>query len=325
MAGLPINNVGGLQWQTYTQIADNLICPLPLDFTTYSQYNVAPSGSDNIRGSRRADGVVIDNMTGATPIFVTLGPLGETVPPFTRTYIPIQVQASQIIFNGTTSLATVYFFTGDFAGTRNAVNYYAAQLAAGLAVETGFISMFAGSPASVPLGYLVCDGLAVSRDVYAGLFTKIGTTYGAGDGTTTFNLPNLVDRAPIGAGTIAPLAASVGAAFVTLTNAQVPNHTHNVTDLGHVHTITDPGHNHRASAVGATYGAWGAGGPLTLFPVGGAVNGVDLFNIPTETKVTGITGTNLAGTGLTVQATTGGGGPHSNVQPSVGLTFVIKT
>lgn len=59
-------------------------------------------------------------------------------------------------------------------------------------VPTGIVQFFAGS--SAPSGWLVCDGSAVSRTDYEELFEVIGTMYGAGDGSTTFNLPNLIDR-----------------------------------------------------------------------------------------------------------------------------------
>ena len=59
-------------------------------------------------------------------------------------------------------------------------------------VPTGIVEFFAGSKA--PKGWLVCDGSAVSRTDYDELFEVIGTTYGAGDGSSTFNLPNLIDR-----------------------------------------------------------------------------------------------------------------------------------
>ena len=55
--------------------------------------------------------------------------------------------------------------------------------------DTGEIKAFAG--ATVPKGYLLCFGQAISRTAYAGLFAVLGTTYGAGDGSTTFNLPDL--------------------------------------------------------------------------------------------------------------------------------------
>lgn len=61
---------------------------------------------------------------------------------------------------------------------------------------TGVIHIFAGSTA--PSGWLICDGSAVSRTTYADLFAVIGTTYGSGDDSTTFNLPNLKGRVAVG-------------------------------------------------------------------------------------------------------------------------------
>ena len=61
-----------------------------------------------------------------------------------------------------------------------------------LEVPTGVVQAFAGS--TTPQGWLLCDGSAVSRSDYAALYAVIGTTYGAGNGSTTFNLPNLVDK-----------------------------------------------------------------------------------------------------------------------------------
>ncbi len=63
-------------------------------------------------------------------------------------------------------------------------------VASGSAV--GSIALFAG--AELPEGYLLCDGAALSREVYAELFSAIGTTWGEGDGSTTFNLPDLTDK-----------------------------------------------------------------------------------------------------------------------------------
>ena len=57
---------------------------------------------------------------------------------------------------------------------------------------------FSAAAASIPAGYLNCDGTAVSRSTYSALFALIGTTYGAGDGSSTFNVPNLASRMAIG-------------------------------------------------------------------------------------------------------------------------------
>lgn len=59
-------------------------------------------------------------------------------------------------------------------------------------MPTGTVIPFAGN--SIPTGYLLCNGSAISRTTYADLFAVIGTTYGSGDGSTTFNLPNLTDK-----------------------------------------------------------------------------------------------------------------------------------
>lgn len=64
--------------------------------------------------------------------------------------------------------------------------------------KPGMIKPFAGT--TVPTGYLLCDGSAVSRTTYANLFAAIGTTYGSGDGSTTFNLPNMYLRMPMYSG-----------------------------------------------------------------------------------------------------------------------------
>lgn len=65
-------------------------------------------------------------------------------------------------------------------------------------VPTGTIQIWSGSNTNIPEGWLLCDGSTVSRTNYARLFTAIGTTYGTGDGSSTFNLPNLKGRIPVG-------------------------------------------------------------------------------------------------------------------------------
>jgi len=92
----------------------------------------------------------------------------------------------------------------------------------------GSISIYAGSTA--PDGYLLCDGSAVSRTTYESLYSVIGTTYGEGDGSTTFNLPSLKDRFPLGLGsTYSTLAATGGESTHTLTKSEMPSHSHTQT------------------------------------------------------------------------------------------------
>lgn len=88
----------------------------------------------------------------------------------------------------------------------------------------GIVYPFAGD--IVPEGFLICDGEAYSRDDYAELFEAIGTTYGEGDGATTFNVPDLQTRVPVGAGVDYELGEVGGEETHTLTVAEMPSHLH---------------------------------------------------------------------------------------------------
>ena len=81
-----------------------------------------------------------------------------------------------------------------------------------------------------PAGYLVCNGQAISRTVYLALFNLLGTTYGAGDGSTTFNLPNLAGQLPIGYVSGDPNFGVVGeqGGSVIITVENLPPHTHSI-------------------------------------------------------------------------------------------------
>lgn len=115
-------------------------------------------------------------------------------------------------------------------------------------VKTGFGQVHFG--ATLPTGYLWCDGAAVSRTGYANLFTEIGTTYGAGDGTSTFNVPDMRRRLPLGK------AASGSASTLGSTGGDF-DHTH--TGPSHTHgagTLAGPSHQHSIGASGThTHGA----------------------------------------------------------------------
>lgn len=190
----------------------------------------------------------------------------------------------------------------------------------------GVVLPFAGSVA--PSGFLLCAGQLVSRTTYASLFAVIGTTYGAGDGSTTFNLPDLRGRAVAGldnmggtaanrlttaAGGVnaAVLGTAGGASTHTLTVAQMPSHNHGVTDPTHAHGVTDPGHSHAYSRVTTSNGQGSQVGTANSHIMDGA-----------SINVTGIS-INAAATGISIQ-NNGSGGAHPNVQPTIALNYIIK-
>ena len=117
-------------------------------------------------------------------------------------------------------------------------------------IPAGTMQMFAGN--TIPAGWLLCDGSAISRTNYAKLFSAIGTIYGKGNGSTTFALPNLIDRVVQGA-----------AAAGTYKEAGLPNITGGMSSpdsrysavCGYADTFTGAFKNTKRQGIGATFNA----------------------------------------------------------------------
>jgi microcystin-dependent protein len=90
----------------------------------------------------------------------------------------------------------------------------------------GFINTYAGS--SAPTGWLICNGSAISRSTYSDLYAVIGTTYGIGDGSTTFNIPDFRAASPAGAGTSTGYTANETLTLGTKYDDQAQGHWHTV-------------------------------------------------------------------------------------------------
>lgn len=201
-------------------------------------------------------------------------------------------------------------------------------------VPAGLIEPFSGS--TVPAGFLLCDGSAVSRSDYAALFEVIGTTFGAGDGSTTFNLPDLGGRVPLGVSQGHALGTTGGSETVTLTESELPAHTHEVPQHGHADTIgaTTPAFSHSITQPVFKYNKPNTGGQ------GGTLSGptasYNSTNTATATRSTNVAVSAHAAAACTMSGsvsnaatfdsnTEGGGLAHNNMQPFIAMTYIIST
>ena len=189
--------------------------------------------------------------------------------------------------------ATRYDFDGQFLTDVEGVN-------------TGIIVPWSDS--TLPSGFLACDGAAVSRTTYAALFSVVGTNYGVGDGSSTFNVPDLTDRTCLGkspgkaqfstggANTVTTTGNVSGSSGnTTLSTAQLPSHTH-------------PSGGNRGSPAGTTETNSPSGGGSTGSNSGGNTGNAGSDGSHSHTFSGNFTG-----------------GADSVLQPYLTLTYIIKT
>jgi len=174
----------------------------------------------------------------------------------------------------------------------------------GILIPIGGMLPYGG--ATAPSGFLLCDGAAISRTTYSALYAILGTKFGSGDGSSTFNLPNLVDKMPIGSGNLYATGATGGEATHTLTTTEMPSHSHS---HNHTATVTDPGHAHNM----------GRGDKTTAGSTSNDLLGLGYTGADTGTAVTGIS------VSISTDATTSGSGnAHNNLPPYLAAPWIIR-
>ena len=168
-------------------------------------------------------------------------------------------------------------------------------------IPSGAIVMW--PTASAPSGYLNCDGSAVSRTTYATLFALFGTTFGSGDGSTTFNLPNYTNCMPYGT----TIGATGGSA-----DAIVVSHTHTAS----VDTASLTG---TIYANGNRSGFGGGTGIVTASGSTGSAANQTGVNVPDTLTI------NASHSHTVTNASAGVSGTNANLPPYLGINFIIKT
>ena len=258
-----------------------------------SEYSTTPASNTDIGGININEGCSPANLNNAIRELMAQlkdfrdGTIAGAVVTPTNNQLTVRGGGTGLISSGTSGNV----LTSDGSGwVSSAPNY----------VPTGGMMMW--GTASAPTGYLLCNGAAVSRSTYSALFAVLGTAYGSGDGSTTFNLPDFRDRFPVGAGTTYSANSTGGSA-----NATLVSHTHTATstDAGHTHNIqvsniSGASVDDRLAGSGADYG----------------IANVNDSGTNVKSSTASIT---------TTISTEGSSATNANLPPYLGVYFIIKT
>ena len=244
-----------------------------------------------------------------------------------KKYATIPIAATQVA-DGTVTNSEYQFINSLSSNAQTQIDSKLAAAGA-FTVQTGMILPWAAADADKPAGYLLCNGSAVSRSTYSALFAILSTTYGAGNGSSTFNLPNLQSRMPIGKSGTYALGATGGAttdsftpsgsvsvsiANHTLTLAQIPSHSHFTSSSGNGFPNTVQANG--ALTVTSNSNGGAGNNDYNFFGVSGQAN-----QSPTSNSGSGSSHGHSGSSG----SFSGNAGTVDVLNPYLSLNFIIKT
>ncbi|WP_315751231.1 MULTISPECIES: phage tail protein [unclassified Bradyrhizobium] len=316
----------------------------------WSEGQVPSSINDSARAMMAATAKYRDDISGAT---VTSGTsTAYTLVSYQQFDTLVHLNGQMIAFTPHTTNGATVTLNVDSLGAKPLRSAPNAELLAGTILQgTPYLAVynqtdgvfylhgFYGNPYNIPLAagldfwgstapnssFAFPYGQAISRATYAALFALVGTTYGGGDGSTTFNLPDLRGRVTarpdnmggttanrLVNGSLAGLRHSLGGAggedAHTLTVAEIPSHFHSA-------SIYDPGHAHSYNQSSFVAGQWNAGG-------GGQPASYSNIPVNTATAATGLRVNSSNGLDTTYSA--GGNGAHNVVQPTILCNYIMR-
>ncbi len=288
--------------------------------------NLNIGGNVSVTSGLAVNSVIIAN-TGIRPDTDEGAYLGTSLQPFSDAHIgeiriaqtddnTIDTATGQLTLNATTgssvAISTSTTINGNLDMTAGSGILRANYLEVPNITPVGGIVMWPGTISNFPTGWAICNGAELLISSYTALYNVLtnngssfpfgANTNGSGaPGSTHFRLPNMVDRFVAGAGNDYSVGNTGGAATVGLTTAQMPSHSHGVTDNGHFHSFVNPARPFALSGGNATSG----------------------FDKPAYNFAGTATDTNTKTTGIIIN-NNGSSQPHENRPPYFALIYLIR-
>ncbi len=265
----------------------------------------APAGGESVWTEVHDSVEVTQGLFSVVLGSVNTGTLGQVFRDYSDLYLELAVNEISLIPRQQMASVGFAFRTSGITLENGRI-----KDSAGWVMPPGTVVSYAGPTA--PDGWLICDGSAVSRSTYPDLFSAIGTAYGSGDGTNTFNLPDMQGNVAVGLKSGDEDFNVLGGAGGTKTHALT--------------TSEIPAHNHGSAGGTGTINFHGSGSATVLQSAGGICS---LGNQRTSYHTNAASGGANSYDGLNINtahthSSVGGGAAHNNLQPYRVMNFIIK-